>query len=160
MSEPYVEVPVSLPTREQINSAVGEALFNASNYPRAAMPHILGHDIGPLRNKVTEAVMAALSQPNPTAEPVQHPCERDGHDDYCGACAMCGRAAPPSIADMAPGTTFTGEAGIGWLPSEWTVGERHDGTKYVTRTSDGWVLEPRDIVPSTIRDVQIPEDAS
>lgn len=28
----------------------------------------------------------------------QHPCDRDGHDDYCGACATCGR----TVADTAP----------------------------------------------------------
>ncbi|PYY59974.1 hypothetical protein DEJ17_06290 [Curtobacterium sp. MCSS17_011] len=48
------------PTREQINSAVGSVLFNASNYPRPAVPHILGADIGPLRNKVTDAVLALI----------------------------------------------------------------------------------------------------
>ncbi|MBT2502994.1 hypothetical protein [Curtobacterium sp. ISL-83] len=47
-------------TREQVNAAVGEVLFNASNYPRAAVPHIIGQDIGPLRAKVTDAVVAAL----------------------------------------------------------------------------------------------------
>lgn len=48
--------------RDRIGSAVGEVLFNASNYPKKAMPHILGQDIGPLREKVTEAVMAALEE--------------------------------------------------------------------------------------------------
>lgn len=72
------------PTREQIESAVGAVLFNASNYPRPAVPHILGQDIAPLRSKVTDAALALFQQPTPSAEPV-------------------------SIADMTPGTTFVEE---------------------------------------------------
>lgn len=65
-------------------------------------------------------------------------------------------ATPPSIADMAPGTTFT-EASNGWPRSAWTVGQRHDGTKYVKRQSDGWTVLDLDYFdPSTIRDVTPP----
>lgn len=46
------------PTRQQINAAVGAVLFNASNYPLPVMTHIIGQDMGPLRNKVTDAVFA------------------------------------------------------------------------------------------------------
>jgi hypothetical protein len=59
---------VQPPTREQIDTAVGAVLFNASNYPRSAMPHMLGQDIGPLRAKVTDAVLALFPQPGPRAE--------------------------------------------------------------------------------------------
>ncbi|MDK8171719.1 hypothetical protein QP735_04170 [Curtobacterium citreum] len=51
----------AVPTRKQIDTAVGAVLFNASNYPRPAMPHILGQDIAPLRAKVTDAVLALLN---------------------------------------------------------------------------------------------------
>ncbi|PZE23872.1 hypothetical protein [Curtobacterium sp. MCBD17_028] len=61
--EAEVRASVQVPTREQIDTAVGAVLFNASNYPRPAVPHIAGQDIAPLRTKVTDAVLALLSQP-------------------------------------------------------------------------------------------------
>jgi hypothetical protein len=64
-------------------------------------------------------------------------------------------AAPPSIADMASGTTFT-EASDGWPRSTWEVGAHIDGTRYIVRLSDGWARDPKGIDPSTIRDVTPP----
>lgn len=48
------------PSRHAIESAVGEVLWHASNYPEAAQSRILGQDIKPLRDKVTDAVMRVL----------------------------------------------------------------------------------------------------
>lgn len=48
------------PTREQIDVAVGAVLFNVSNYP--APIAMLGKDVGPLREKVVDAVMAAFGE--------------------------------------------------------------------------------------------------
>lgn len=47
--------------RERIDRAVTPVLVNASNYPSAVVPHLLGQDSGPLRRKVTEAVLAVLT---------------------------------------------------------------------------------------------------
>jgi hypothetical protein len=46
---------------ERLSTAIGSVLFNASNYPSAVAPHVLGQNIGPLRQKVFEAVLAALT---------------------------------------------------------------------------------------------------
>lgn len=53
--------------REALDTAVGRVLFNVSNYPAAASPYLLGRDIGPLRNKVVAAVVAALTEPEEAA---------------------------------------------------------------------------------------------
>ena len=139
---------VQPPTREQIDTAVGGVLFNASNYPRQAAPHILGQDIGPLRAKVTDAVLALLSQPTPSAEctcgyggvhePMNPRCERNGYR----------WTEPVSIADMAPGTTFTANLtahrflyqGEGTYRDEWTLAH----------------VSAAAFDPSTIRDVTPP----
>lgn len=47
--------------RGRISSAIGEVLFNVSNYPPSVSFRLLGQDIGPLRAKVTEAVLATLT---------------------------------------------------------------------------------------------------
>jgi hypothetical protein len=65
------------PTREQIESAVGEVLFNSSNYPQSAIIHIIGRDMSPLRAKVVNAVLALFAQPTPMQE-----------------CGVCGRHYP------------------------------------------------------------------
>lgn len=44
-----------------VNRAAGQVLFNASNYPKAAQSHILGQDMGELREKVTQAVVSAVA---------------------------------------------------------------------------------------------------
>jgi hypothetical protein len=43
--------------RESIRRAVQPVLWNASNYPRPAQPHILGQDISPLTDRVVSAVL-------------------------------------------------------------------------------------------------------
>lgn len=47
-------------TRRDVNDAVGEVVINASNFPHAVRFRILGQDMAPLREKITDAVMAAL----------------------------------------------------------------------------------------------------
>jgi hypothetical protein len=126
-----------------------------------------------------------LSQPTPSAEPKVTPEQRSWQArmlrdaarntrggarewllrraDWFENPPLVGIAAataePPRIEDMAPGTTFT-EASGGWPRTAWTVGQRHDGTKYAKRQSDGWVLDPKCIDPSTIRDVTPPKEQS
>lgn len=51
--------PVTEDDREALDIAVSSVLWNASNYPRRAQPGILGGDILPLCDKVTDAVIAA-----------------------------------------------------------------------------------------------------
>lgn len=47
------------PSREQIARAVGEVVSNAANHP---VPHVvLGRDIEPLREKITDAVLALFN---------------------------------------------------------------------------------------------------
>lgn len=48
--------------RDRIDRAVGSVLWNVSNYPERAQARLLGHDFGPLRIKVTDAVLAALEE--------------------------------------------------------------------------------------------------
>lgn len=69
-SLPVVREIPRTPTREQIGTAVGGVLFNVSNYPEQAQSRLWGRDIGPLREKVTDAVLAVLSTP-PALTPEQ-----------------------------------------------------------------------------------------
>jgi hypothetical protein len=106
-----------------------------------------------LGNRTTDTLnelRALLSQPTPSAE----------HEVGCHAClnrddAQCNcraPAAPPSIADMAPGTTFVGETSETRYLSRWTVlasGRIMSGM--------GIPHDPSEIDPSTIRDVALPE---
>lgn len=46
--------------RAALRKAVQPVLWNASNYPRKAQPHILGQDITPLVDQVTDAVFALV----------------------------------------------------------------------------------------------------
>jgi hypothetical protein len=79
-----------------------------------------GTDINAM-NHIIDVVDDALAQPTPSAEP----CGRCGGTGYQGdgpdalgvPCPDC-TAAPPSIADMAPGTTFV------WNPYRWGVARR------------------------------------
>lgn len=48
------------PLADVIRRALGEVLWNASNYPDRVQPYILGQNTAPLRDKATDAVMAAL----------------------------------------------------------------------------------------------------
>lgn len=45
---------------EAVRVAVGRVLVNAANFPAKVGPHILGQDMAPLIDKVTESVVAAL----------------------------------------------------------------------------------------------------
>lgn len=49
--------------RDRIDRAIGNVLFHNSNYPPAVQTRILGQDIGPLREKLTDAVMAVWPAP-------------------------------------------------------------------------------------------------
>lgn len=54
-----VEFVYPSPTREQIDRAVGRVVADASNHP---VPHVvLGESVKPLRDKVTDAVLALLN---------------------------------------------------------------------------------------------------
>ena len=53
--------------REKLALAIGEVLFNVSNYPKAAQAYLWGQNMAPLREKLVEAVTAALA----TRVPVQ-----------------------------------------------------------------------------------------
>ena len=46
--------------RRDVNNAVGEVVSNASNFPRSVQARLLGQDMAPLREKITDAVMEAL----------------------------------------------------------------------------------------------------
>lgn len=47
-------------TRRKVQSAVGGVLFNVSNFPQEAQTRLLGRDMAPLRDKITDAVLDAL----------------------------------------------------------------------------------------------------
>ena len=47
--------------RKAVRVAIGSVLFNASNYPAKVAPHMPGQDVGPLTQKVTDAVIAHLA---------------------------------------------------------------------------------------------------
>lgn len=49
---------------ERVRAAVGGVLWNASNYPERVQARMLGQDTAPLRDKVTDAVLAALPGPD------------------------------------------------------------------------------------------------
>lgn len=46
--------------RDAVSQAIGAVLFNASNFPERAQSRLLGQDMGPLRAKLTAAVLDAL----------------------------------------------------------------------------------------------------
>ena len=56
----------TVPTREEVETAIGGVLFNASNHPDPVT--VLGKDVGPLRDKVTDAVLALLAGQPTVAE--------------------------------------------------------------------------------------------
>lgn len=49
-------------TRNKISRAVGSVLFNANNFPERAQVGIWGADMGPLNEKITDAVLKALGE--------------------------------------------------------------------------------------------------
>ena len=46
--------------RRDVNNAVGAVVSNVSNFPRSVQARLLGQDMAPLREKITDAVMEAL----------------------------------------------------------------------------------------------------
>jgi len=54
------ELETRLELVKRIDIAIGGVLFNASNFPARVQPYLLGQDVGPLRAKVLDAVLAAL----------------------------------------------------------------------------------------------------
>lgn len=46
--------------KRDVRDAVGGVLFNVSNFPREAQTRLLGRDMAPLRDKITDAVLDAL----------------------------------------------------------------------------------------------------
>ncbi|MBF4602818.1 hypothetical protein [Curtobacterium sp. VKM Ac-2884] len=163
------------PSREQVEAAVGEVLFHVTNFPEPAQSRLLGQDMAPLRRKITDAVLAALSQSAPTAESSVSICAcghaRGEHWGAGGQCTMvdCSCrghvhkeffgevAAPPRIADMVPGTTFT--AAYGRDLSASTRWMRCTGPSRCVNVG-GVRFDADAIDPSTIRDVTPPPAAS
>lgn len=47
---------------EKLRVAVGEVLWNASNYPERVQSRLLGQDTGPLREKVVDAAVAVFRE--------------------------------------------------------------------------------------------------
>lgn len=91
------EEPATVPTRDELEVAVGGVLFNAMNHPDPVA--VWGKDVGPLRTKVVDAVMTALATASTTteAEIRADECERMAaeHDREAAK-----RAAKASVADV------------------------------------------------------------
>jgi hypothetical protein len=49
--------------RDTIDRAIGPVVCNASNFPERVQARLLGQDMAPLRKRLTDAVLAALSSP-------------------------------------------------------------------------------------------------
>ena len=62
LDEHQVEPVENIETRNKVRRAVGSVLFNASNFPERAQVGILGADMGPLNEKITDAVLKALGE--------------------------------------------------------------------------------------------------
>lgn len=161
---------VQSPPREQIDSAVGAVLFNVGNFPETVQARMLGQDMSALRGTVTDAVLALFPQPTPSAEQTetlrQLACEGHGacrsplhvHGCYADDGTACDEpdehksATPTSIADMAPGTTFTANEGNRYMRTAPDVlGRPGDAVDVV-----GWFYQAHQFDPSTIRDVTPP----
>ncbi|PYY63635.1 hypothetical protein DEJ30_12030 [Curtobacterium sp. MCPF17_003] len=96
-----------------------------------------------------DRLRALLSQPTPTAETVACPHWEPGQITMRNGCTACrADAAPPSIAAMVPGTTFTAAA----TSDIWRWAVRTDG-----QVVSGLGIGPKSSIdPSTIRDVTPP----
>ena len=68
----------TVPTRDQIEIAVSGVLFNASNHPDPGA--ILGKSIAPLRDKITDAVLALMAD-QPTVAEVKAEALEEAADD-------------------------------------------------------------------------------
>jgi hypothetical protein len=164
------------PTREQIAEAIRNSDWDAlGNWD--AEPERIKEDY----RKNADAVLALFPQPTPSAEQsaeydrvaavygaiddlvVDQGADvaaegvwaiRDALDALIGWDQEVCAAAKPSIADMAPGTTFTATTCDGHLALWVTLS---DGN---VMTGNGAVRDALDIDPSTIRDVSPPKDAA
>ncbi len=150
MAEPTVQVPVSLPTRDEVAAEV-KRVTHAWSGP--SMDEFVNDPPTRKHYAIADAVLALLSQPAPTAEP------RDP-DRWKKQAQEMLDAAPPSIADMVPGTTFTAE-GEG-VPGTLHRFEVRDvttplGDRYLRcLTHEGRGARGSYVDPSTIRDVTPP----
>lgn len=52
--------------RAAVRRAVGGVLFNASNFPERVQTRLLGQDMGPLNEKITDAVIEAIARSSET----------------------------------------------------------------------------------------------
>lgn len=66
--------------RDELRTAIGAVLFNASNFPEKVQTRLLGQDMAPLIDKVTAAVRAAgyRKAPEPQWEYAQSEVLDDG----------------------------------------------------------------------------------
>ncbi|WP_336698205.1 hypothetical protein [Curtobacterium sp. USHLN213] len=100
-----------------------------------------------------------LSQPTPTAELIACPHWEPGQITMRKGCTACAaNAAPPSIADMVPGATFTARhvdpEECGGIERRWFIAQHFDMMLAISDEGQRW--SPASIDPSTIRDVTPP----
>lgn len=166
-TEPTVQVPASLPTREQI----AEARLNAQALAQHVIDVMEDDDVTERVQAdlaTIERVLDSLSQPTMTAERwKERPHEvREDVDDYsmclCGSpvAAALHDAEPPRIEDLAPGTRFLATP-RGWTnPTSWVVVQDADGhVSAYSPVSARWVTQA-DLDPSTICDVTPPKEST
>lgn len=71
-----------LSVRETAARAAGAVLWNVSNYPERAQAAMLGQDTGPLRDKVADAVLAAVADHDGLADVLR--THHHNYDSDCG----------------------------------------------------------------------------
>jgi hypothetical protein len=153
VAERMIPVPKSL--REQVK-ALRDEMFTECDSEDHLVPLAL----------LIERLDALLSQSSPTGCSI---CEGTGkwtevvRDGFVPRvvlreCPVHGApAAPPSITDMVPGTTFYAALVGDERVEQWM---RVNSCHPVARMRDGLHCWPRDVDPSTIRDVTPPEESS
>lgn len=140
MSEPNVQVPVSLIERAVLN------LVNTP-WPNDELIEALKALPQPTAGEDPKPSLCARLDPHETHATSFRVWAKDGYYDVPGRCPGVS-ATPPSIADMVPGTTFD-------CPERWTVGPPTlQGRQWAFRSGEGRYLDEFD--PSTIRDVTPP----
>jgi hypothetical protein len=150
VAEPTVQVPVSLIERVAAELEVDSRIRSASDL-RAYLVQPREQADRHIRQQ------QHLSQPTPTVEPCTCPPPAthlgEGPDQDCPKHGDRFHAAPPSIADMVPGTTFT--ASYGKDLSGTTRWMRCTGPSRCVNVG-GVRFDAYAIDPSTIRDVTPP----
>lgn len=63
---------------DAVERAVGGVLFNAMNFPPRVQALMLAQDVGPLRRKVVDAVLAALATTGPLSQVIPQAQEAGG----------------------------------------------------------------------------------